>query len=140
MLRNREDAEEAAQEALLRAWRKLHTFRPGSNVRAWFLTIVANQCRQARRRRWWAVIRLGEPPARPSASAEDQVVRDWDLRRALGELSAEQRLVLTLRYFLDLPFEEVAAVLEVKPAAARARASRAVARLRADLGEVNDDG
>ena len=51
MLRNRDDAEDAVQEAALKAWRKRSTFRIGAEPRPWFLAIVANECRMLRRRR-----------------------------------------------------------------------------------------
>src|SRR5215467_12613169 len=60
MLSDASLAEDAVQEALLKAWRKLHTFRSGCDVRPWFLTIVANQCRSLRRGRWWSVQRMAE--------------------------------------------------------------------------------
>jgi RNA polymerase sigma-70 factor (ECF subfamily) len=53
-----------------------------------------------------------------------------DLRRALARLDHEQRLVLVLRYYLDLPYEEIAATLGISAKAARTRVERAVHRLR----------
>src|ERR1700693_978827 len=61
MLHDREAAEDAVQEAAVRAWRKLGNVRPGSEMRPWFLAIVANQCRTTVRGRWWSVLRI-EPP------------------------------------------------------------------------------
>ena len=53
MLGDRRDAEDATQEALTRAWRKMHQLRPGMPVRPWFFAIVANQCRNVRRTPWF---------------------------------------------------------------------------------------
>ncbi len=53
-----------------------------------------------------------------------------DLRRALARLDPSNRLVLVLRYYLDLPFEEVARTLGISPGAARVRVHRALAKLR----------
>src|SRR5690349_11379404 len=50
-------AEDAVQEATFKAWRHLGRLRPGSAMRPWFLTVVANQCRSERRSRWWRVVR-----------------------------------------------------------------------------------
>ena len=50
MLRHRDDAEDAVQDAAANAWRKRRTFRAGAELRPWFLAIVANECRMARRR------------------------------------------------------------------------------------------
>src|ERR1051325_11610652 len=50
MLRHRDDAEDAVQEAAAQAWRKRRTFRAGAELRPWFLAIVSNECRMAIRR------------------------------------------------------------------------------------------
>src|SRR5215472_15212756 len=63
MLSDASLAEDAVQESLFKAWRKLYTFRVGEDVRPWFLTIVANQCRSLRRTRWWSVQRMAEVDA-----------------------------------------------------------------------------
>jgi DNA-directed RNA polymerase specialized sigma24 family protein len=61
MLLDREEAEDAVQEASLEAWLKLRSFRRGADPRPWFLTIVANHCGDVRRRPWWAVVRGAIP-------------------------------------------------------------------------------
>src|SRR5262245_39614147 len=75
MLQSPAEAEDAIQEAALRAWAARHRLRPGADPRPWFLTIVANQCRQQRRSRWWSVLKgtdLPEPvqPAPPVEGAD----------------------------------------------------------------------
>lgn len=137
MLRNSALAEEAAQEAALRAWRSRANLRAGSELRPWFLAIVANCCRDVRRSAWW---RLGssradwseEPAAPPRPGGEEEIA---DLRAALRRLSHRDRLVIVLRYYLDLPHEEVAAITGQSVTAVRARVSRALRRLRLDLSE-----
>src|SRR2546423_6035459 len=63
MLRDRSAADDAVQEAALKAWRKHGQLRGGdAGFRGWFLSIVANECRMARRTRWWHVVRFAEPP------------------------------------------------------------------------------
>ena len=71
MLNDRPAAEDAVQEASVKAWRKLRQLRGDvGSLRAWFLSIVANECRMARRSRWFGVIRMADPP-RQVASPED---------------------------------------------------------------------
>src|SRR5579872_3515941 len=102
MLRDRSAAEDAVQEAALKGWKGARRLRDDTtNLRPWFLTIVANQCRSMRRNRWWHVVRLGRLPEEAEvAPATDARL---DLEHALAGLSGEHREVLALRYFLDLP-------------------------------------
>ena len=132
MLGDRGDAEDATQEAVARAWRKLSQLRAGMPVRPWFLAIVGNQCRNVRRTRWFRLVRV--PAVFAGAAAEPDVER-LDLERALAGLPARDRQALFLRFYLDLPVEEVAVALGVSPAAAKARIYRACHRLRPSLAE-----
>jgi len=132
MLHDSFAAQDAVQEATLKAWRKLRQVQTGDKVRPWFLGIVANECRNARRLKWTSSVTLGMPEL-AGRSAEDSIVRDADLRRALAQLSHEDRAVVVLFFYLDLPLEEVAAVVGSSPAAARARLYRSVRKMRPDL-------
>jgi RNA polymerase sigma factor (sigma-70 family) len=62
-----------------------------------------------------------------------------DLRRAVGRLPAKMKLAIVLRYYLDLPFDEVGRVLGVSSKAARARVHRALVRLRVEVPEMLND-
>ncbi len=130
MLADRGAAEDAVQEASIKAWRKLRQLRgDAQSLRAWFLSIVANECRMARRTRWFSVIRVADVPAQ----APDDRESHSDLRRALMRLTPDERLPLVLHFYLDLPLDEVARTLRVSPSAAKSRIYRAAKRLRADL-------
>src|ERR1700682_4515875 len=61
LLHDHQAAEDAVQEAAFKAWRKLIQLREGSEMRPWFLGIVANECRSTRRSRWWSVTRSAMP-------------------------------------------------------------------------------
>src|SRR6476661_4801726 len=69
MLQDHQAAEDAVQEAALKAWRKLRQLRDGSDMRPWFLGIVANECRSVRRSRWSSVLKV-IPPASAESPAE----------------------------------------------------------------------
>jgi RNA polymerase sigma-70 factor (ECF subfamily) len=138
MLRSRDEAADVVQEAALNAWRHRGSFRPGAEVRPWFLAIVANECRRAVRQRWWSVIKRPDLPLvspHPGGAEPDE---GENLRRALRQLSHSDRLILVLRYYLDLPFIDVAATLRISPEAARVRSHRALARLRPIIGVFED--
>jgi RNA polymerase sigma-70 factor (ECF subfamily) len=137
MLRDRTAAEDAVQEAALKAWRKQSQLRGGgAGFRGWFLSIVANECRMARRTRWWHVIRSAEPPE--PMDAPPDAFAGSDLRAAVLRMEPSDRAALFCFFYLDLPMEEVARVLRVSPAAARARVYRAARRLRPELDPSED--
>jgi RNA polymerase sigma-70 factor (ECF subfamily) len=133
MLSDRMAAEDAVQEASVKAWRNLRQLRGDeSSLRPWFLSIVANECRMTRRRRWWSVVKQAEVEPQRSSNEPSQEMTT-DLRRAINKLSLDERLPLVLYFYLDLPLDEVARTLRVSPAAAKSRIYRAARRLRSDL-------
>ena len=138
------DAEEAAQDGFVKAYRALGTFRSGAEPRPWLLKIVANEARNRVRsagRRHHLELRLAERfrPGDAAPSPEAETVAAEDTRRLLdlvNSLSEEDRLVITSRYLLELSGEETAAVLGIPQGTVKSRLSRALARLRSTLGEV----
>jgi RNA polymerase sigma-70 factor (ECF subfamily) len=141
MLQDRTEAEDAFQESALRAWRRLQNLRPGSPFQPWFLGIVANQCRDTRRSRWWRMVRLPDPiQAQPFDDAS------WfegeDLRRALMGLPYDQRVAILLHFHLDMPITDVAIALDISVAGVKTRINRALKKLRPAMGvaEVRVNG
>jgi RNA polymerase sigma factor (sigma-70 family) len=136
------EAEEAAQEAFVKAWRALPRFRAGAPFRPWLLAIVANEARNRRRaagRRAGLALRAAELAERDAGapSPEAQLltaVRRDALLAALGELDERDRSVLTCRYLLELSEEETAAALGCRRGTVKSRTSRALARLRERVG------
>ena len=135
MLRDPHEAQDAVQEATIKAWRNRGGLRDERAVRPWFLAIVANQCRSVRRGRWWSVIRMEATP-RVEAAPDDTEELKLDLSRELLQLPQTDRTALFLFFYLDLPLAEVARVLRISPQAAKSRVHRAVARLRLGMVEV----
>jgi RNA polymerase sigma-70 factor, ECF subfamily len=131
MLGDRWEAEDATQEAITRAWRKLGQLRPGMPLRPWFLAIVVNQCRNVRRTSWFRTLRMPEIFQRAGSPDLDKL----DLERAVAKLPDADRQAIFMHFYLDLPVEEVAAVLGISSSAARGRIYRACHRLRPDLVE-----
>lgn len=136
------EAEEAAQDGFVKAWRALPRFRAGAPFRPWLLTIVANEARNRRRaagRRAGLALRAAAVAERdpgvptPEARALDADRRDT-LLAALGELDERDRAVLTCRYLLELSEEETAAALGVRRGTVKSRTSRALSRLRERAG------
>jgi len=129
ILRDPDEARDAVQEAAFKAWRRMGQLRGEGAARAWFLAIVANQCKSARRTRWWSVVKMPSIDASSSELESDRA----DIGRALAKLPAEDRLALFLHFYLDLPLDEVGAVLGLTPAGAKTRVYRAARKLRPDL-------
>lgn len=134
MLGNRHEAEDATQDAIAQAWRKLPNLRDRTHVRPWFLAIVANRCRNVRRTRWFSTIRLGDVfrAAQPLPDAENERI---DLEQGLARLPPGDRQVLFMHFYLDMPVEEIAMSLGVSAAAVKGRIYRACRRLRPSLVE-----
>jgi RNA polymerase sigma-70 factor (ECF subfamily) len=135
------EAEDAAQEAFVKAYRSLGRFREGSPMRPWLLRIVANTARNRRRsiaRRAGLQLRAqAEAPALAEPSPESQLVRDerrQQLLDAINGLPPDDRLVIGARYFLELSESEIAAVAGVPAGTVKSRLSRARTRLAASLG------
>jgi RNA polymerase sigma-70 factor, ECF subfamily len=133
MLQDRTEAEDVIQEAAFRAWKSIRSFRRDrASLKPWFLSIVANQCRQTRRTRWWSVLRA-PTPVRETVESEDTVLQRSDLARAVAQLGREDRVALHLYFGLDMPIDEVARALGVSPRGAKSRIHRTLKRLRLNL-------
>ncbi len=138
------DAEDAAQEAFVKAYRALGRFRPGADPRPWLLRIVANEARNRVRssgRRQGFELRLAEGFRQGDAapSPEAAAVAAEDTRRLMvlvNSLPVDDRLVISSRYLLELSGEETAAALGIPEGTVKSRLSRALARLRSRLEEA----
>jgi len=135
------DAEEAAQEAFVKAWRALPRFRTGAPFRPWLLTIVANEARNRRRaagRRGGLALRAAAERTSGGAapSPEAALLAGGEREALLGALVAldeRDQAVIACRYLLDLSERETADVLGCRPGTVKSRLSRALERMRAQL-------
>lgn len=131
MLHDPTAAEDAVQEASFTAWRKLGVMADRGKLRPWFLGVVANKCRNARRSKWLQSAELSNELT--VASSEEATLRGADLRRAISKLGHDDRLVVVLYFFLDMPVDEVATVAGKSVGATRTRLHRAIKKLRPDV-------
>jgi RNA polymerase sigma-70 factor (ECF subfamily) len=110
ILGDRSEAEDATQEALLRAWRSAGSLRDAAGFQAWFDRILLNVCRDRLRRRG-KVRLIALDDALPVGTAPDPfrsfLDRD-EVIRAMASLDADQRIVIVLHYWADLTLESVA--------------------------------
>jgi RNA polymerase sigma-70 factor (ECF subfamily) len=136
-----DDAEEAAQEGFIRAYRALPRFHPGAPLRPWLMTIVANAARTRRSSAARhptlalsaaadvAIDDAAQSPEAASLAAE----RQQELLAAVDALRDDDRRVIAYRYFLDLSEAETAAALGCARGTVKSRLSRALGRLRQQL-------
>src|SRR5438270_2418539 len=139
ILGNREDAEEALQDAFLRAFRALGDYEDRERFTAWLARILVNQCRTmlARTRRREAVFLDVDLEQLDHTAADGRPDDPWpELDDALATLPDEQREALVLKYADDLTYEEMARITGSGESALKMRIQRAFTRLRKLLQEV----
>jgi RNA polymerase sigma-70 factor, ECF subfamily len=144
------DAEDAAQEALLRAWCAWGDLRDAGAVRAWLLRITVNMCRN------WQAGRYGTHRHRtePLSEADDDAppvaliragpgtlghTAALDLRHAVTHLPDDLRQIVALRFYAGMDATEIGLALDMPPATVRTRLRRALQRLRDRLSVDDDD-
>lgn len=137
ILRDQDRAQDAVQETLVLAWRHIRALRDADAWDAWLYRTTVRSCyRLARGHKRRALVELHvEPdPAHIATLDHAQGVVDRDqLGHELGRLPMDQRAVMVLHFFLDLPLTEVAAILDIPTGTAKSRLHRGLASLRAAL-------
>ena len=144
MLGNREDAEEALQDAFTRAYRSLDRCEDPERFGAWLFRILVNRCRtigarRGRRGRTFVV----DDGALLAAAVEHPADRGaWreEIERAVQQLRPDQREAFLLKYVEDLGYEEMSQLTGVGVSALKMRVMRACDRLRELLSEVHNAG
>ena len=130
VLHDPSEAQDATHDALLQAWRKWSTVRDPSRFQQWFDRILVNTCRNRLQRasRWQArdisteVALAGRDPI---GQADDRDV----LGKAIATLSPDQRVVVALRYYRDLPVDEIAIRLDIPAGTVHSRLHYALKHL-----------
>ncbi len=143
MLGVREDAEEAVQDAFVRAHRALPRYEHRERFAAWLYRILANRCRTTalRRQRRERLVLPIDGSFREEAGQEDrgaavQLATD-EVQRALNALPSDQREAFLLRHVEDLSYEEMSVVTGAGVSALKMRVKRACDRLRVLLKEAD---
>jgi RNA polymerase sigma-70 factor, ECF subfamily len=141
MLGNREDAEEALQDAFTRAYRSLARCEEPERFGAWLFRILVNRCRtlgarRGRRARTFVVDETAILEAAEDHPAEQNAWRE-EIDRALQQLRADQREAFLLKYVEDMGYDEMSQLTGVGVSALKMRVMRACDRLRELLSEVH---
>jgi len=142
MLGGRHDAEDATQEALLRAYRALATYDPTSSFRTWLFAILVNRCRTAllQKSRYVRRVVTDEDMMSSAAGGDDASATELriEIEQAVAQLDPDQREAFLLKHVEQLGYEEMSAVTGAGVSALKMRVKRACERLQELLGEVND--
>ena len=128
LTRNREDAEDVAQDALVRAFAAFETFR-GSDIKPWLLTIVRNSCMTWLKRNRTESLPIDDqiPPVDPAQGPEERLLSSANrdqVRRALEQLPPEFREAIVLREMEELSYKEIAEVAGVPLGTVMSRLAR----------------
>ncbi len=137
--RNRADADEVAQEALLRVWVTAPRWRPTAQFRTWLYRVVVNLCLDRQRHAPFAPLEAAGDPADPAPDAPTRIADDEAGRAvaaALGDLPDRQRVALVLTYYEGLSNAEAATVLATSVSGIEALLVRAKRSLRVSLGPL----
>jgi RNA polymerase sigma-70 factor (ECF subfamily) len=135
ILRDRDLAEDATQQALLAVWQNLPQLRDPGRFEAWSYRLLVHACYTEGRkeRRWMPNLRL--LPVEEAAATDDlsSVVDREQLERGFRRLSIDHRAVVVLYHYLDKPLDEIASILEIPVGTAHSRLHHAMRGLRAAL-------
>jgi RNA polymerase sigma-70 factor (ECF subfamily) len=131
------EAEDATHDAFVTAWREWRTLRDVSKFEAWFDRIVVNTCRnRLRRQRWWlrrsvrdVSMELVSGGLEGLRAAEDREI----LARAISRLTADQRVVIALRFYRDLTVQQIADRIGVPTGTVKSRLHYALGALQLAL-------
>jgi RNA polymerase sigma-70 factor (ECF subfamily) len=137
ILRDPDRAQDAVQEALMSAWKDVRALRDPDAWDAWLHRITVWACYRAakkERRRVAVELRVVPDPARSTTPDAGIVLADRDLiERQLNDLPIDHRAVIVLRFYLDLPLEEVGDILGIPVGTVKSRLHRALASLRESM-------
>lgn len=135
ILRDADAADDAAQEALVRAWRDLPGLREPDRFEGWLHRILMRACGDQFRGRSRQRRSAESMPERSISDAAQEVVDRDEMDRALGLLGVDQRTVIVLRYYLGLSHPEIAEAIGKPIGTVKSRLSRGMAHLEAALAD-----
>jgi len=144
ILRDQDRAQDAVQEALVLAWKHVRAIRDPEAWDAWLYRLTVRACyRLARSAKRRDVTELHVEPDAETAAGHDftiSLVERERLGRELGRLPVDQRAVMVLHFYLDLPLTEAADVLDIPVGTAKSRLHRGLATLRTALSDESRNG
>ena len=139
VLRDRDEAEDATQEAIARAWSSWGSLRDPGRFDAWFDRILVNICRNRLRHvRTIRVVELADAMTEPAADAHAGALSRIELAPAFERLTPDQRIVVVLRYWRDLSVDEIAERLAVPAGTVKSRLHYALKSMRTAMAPFEE--
>lgn len=141
ILRDASEAEDVTQEAIAAAWSRWSTLRDPDRFEVWFDRILVNVCRDRLRRiRHHAVVEIAVAEGRSAPDVYATVDRRDEISRSFQRLTADQRAVVVLRFYRDLPLEGIAERLGIPKGTVKSRLHTALGVMRASLDAARRAG
>lgn len=141
ILRDPAESQDATHDAFVQAWRKWSTLRDPARFEQWFDRILVNACRdRLRHASRWAATDISAEVALASGDPFGQAQDRDVLGAALATLSVDHRLVVALRYYRDLPIDEIATRLDIPAGTVQSRLHYALERLHLAIDTANARG
>ena len=137
ILRDPDRAQDAVQEALVQAWRHIGALRDPEAWDAWLHRLTVRACyrwaRQVKRRNLVELHVVADPEPEPSGDFSLSVAERDRIGRELGHLPIDQRAVMVLHFYLDLPLTDAAEILDVPVGTVKSRLNRGLSALRVSM-------
>jgi RNA polymerase sigma-70 factor (ECF subfamily) len=137
ILRDPDRAQDAVQEALVLAWRHIGALRDADAWDAWLHRLTVRACyrwaRQVRRRNLVELHVVPDPEPEPAGDFSLSVAERDLIGRELGRLPIDQRAVMVLHFYLDLPLTEAAEILDIPVGTVKSRLNRGLGALRTSM-------
>ena len=133
--RSASDADDVVQDVFLSLLKDSTRFRDDEHLKAWLIRVTINRCHEMRRSVWHRRVVATDTanPAFANLEAPEQELLGSEVWSAVGRLPDDMRLIVHLHYYEGYPLEEIARMLDCKPATVRTRLHRARKRLKLDL-------
>ena len=147
IVKDRDIAEDAVQNALIQAWQHLHSLRESGALRSWLLRIVVNQCISFKRRLARSTMFLQQAFSEQETYVASQVAddakgcieRSWDLAQAIEKLPAKQQNVIALHYYQGMTLPEISQKLQISENTLKKRIQAALSNLRRVVRDAEMD-
>ena len=138
IVKDRDSAEDAVQNALIQAWQHLPSLREAGALRSWLMRIVVNQCISFKRRLARSTMFLRQSISEQETDLASQIAeyakgrieRNWDLAQAIENLPAKQQMVIALHYYQGMTVPEISQALQISENTLKKRIQAALSNLR----------